>query len=290
MSFQAKLASEEFIVFTEMDTPKGINISDLVSNVRALKSRIDAVILPDMDNGVVHLSALAGGAILRQEGLEPFIHVYGRDRNRMALQGDLLAAHVLGINNLLVVSGEDMTHTDHPDAKPVDDLDENGLLSMIQTLNTGRDMAGFDLRGTPDFTAGCAIPSIADDAQLAIEVEAAKAKIDAGAKYLLLQPVFDIAYYTHIINVFKSLNVPVISSVYLLKNVGMARYISINDPNSRLSEDLISRIRKASDREAECIGIAGDMIRSLREVSQGIKISALGWEDRLPAILDSAGL
>jgi len=97
-------------------------------------------------------------------------------------------------------------------------------------------------------------------------------------------------FYTLMIEAFKSLNVPVIASVFLLKNVGMARYISINDPNSRLSEDVIRRIRKSKNREVECINIAGEMIRTIKEVSQGIKISALGWEDRLPVILDSAGL
>ncbi len=290
MGFQAKLASGEFILFAEMDTPKGVDISDLVTNVRSLKSRIDAVILPDMDNGVMHLSALAGGAIMKQEGMEPLIHVYGRDRNRMALQGDLLAAHVLGIHNVLVVSGEKMRHGDHPDAKVVDDVDEAQMLSMVQTLTQGRDLAGFELRGKPELTAGCMIAPIADEAQLKMEVELARQKIEAGAQYLILQPCFDLSFYTQVIDAFKPLNVPVIASVFLLKNVGMARYISINDPNSRLSEDLISRIRTAKDREAECIGIAGEMIRSLREVSQGIKISALGWEDRLPAILDSAGL
>ncbi|MCG8565207.1 MAG: methylenetetrahydrofolate reductase [Desulfobacterales bacterium] len=290
MSFQKKLASGEFILFAEMDTPKGVNISDLVTHVRSLKSRIDAVILPDMDNGVMHLSALAGGAIMKQEGMDPVIHVYGRDKNRMALQGDLLAAHVLGIHDVLVVTGEEMIQSDHPDTQVVDDLDEPQILSMIQTLNQGRDLAGFDLRGVPEINSGCAVASIADEAQLKTEVELARQKIEAGAQYLVLPPCFDLSFYAQMIDAFKPLDVPVIASVFLLKNVGMARYISINDPNSRLSEDLISRIRTAKDREAECIGIAGEMIRSLREVSQGIKISALGWEDRLPAILDSAGL
>lgn len=290
MGFQAKLASGEFVLFAEMDTPKGVNISDLVTNVRSLKSRIDAVILPDMDNGVVHLSALAGGAIMKQEGFEPLIHVYGRDRNRLALQGDILAAHVLGIHNVLVVSGEEMIQCDHPDAKAVDDLNEAQILSMIQTLNKGRDLAGFDLRGNPDVTAGCAIAPIADADALEKAVESARLNIEAGAQYLVLPPCFDLSFYTQMISAFKPLNVPVIASVLLLKSVGMARYIAINDPNSRLSEDVIKRIRSARDREAECISLAGEMIRSLREVSQGIKISALGWEDRLPAILDSAGL
>jgi methylenetetrahydrofolate reductase (NADPH) len=290
MSFQAKLSSGEFVVLAEMNTPKGIDISDLITNLRYLKSRIDAIAIPDMDNGVMHMSALGGGALVSQQGVEPLIHIYGRDRNRMALQGDLLAAHVLGIHNLLVLQGEDMVNGDHQDAAVVNDLDETALLQMIGSLIRGTDMAGFELKGTPEFTIGCAIPAIADDAQLKREVAAALKKVDAGAQYILLPPVFDITFYTQMIDAFKSLNVPVIASVFLLKNVGMARYISINDPNSRLSEDIIRRIRQAKDRENECIGIAGEMIRSLKGVAQGIKISALGWEDRLPAILDSAGL
>ncbi len=290
MSFQAKLSSGGFAVLAEMHTPKGVDISELISNVRYLKSRVDGIVIPDMDNGVMHMSALAGGALLRQQGIDPLIHVYGRDRNRMALQGDLLAAHVLGIHNLLVVQGEDMINGDHQDATLVDDLDEIGLLEMIQSLTQGQDLAGFELKGNPELIAGCAIPPIADDAQLKKEVESARGKVDAGAKYIMLPAVFDPDFYTLMIAVFKSLNVPVIASVFLLKNVGMARYISINDPNSRLSEDVIRRIRKSKNREVECINIAGEMIRTIKEVSQGIKISALGWEDRLPVILDSAGL
>ena len=290
MSFQAKLTSGEFVVLAEMDTPKGVDISDLVTNVRYLKSRVDAVVIPDLDNGVMHLGALAGGAVMRQQGMDPLIHVCGRDKNRMALQGDLLAAHVLGIHNIMVVKAEEMINGDHPDAKTVNDLDELGILGMIQSLISGTDLAGFELRGKPQFTPGIAVPPIADDTQLDQAVADARQKVAAGACYIVLQPVFDLAFYTQVIQAFIPLNVPVIPSVFLLKNVGMARYISINDPSSRLSEDQIRRIRKAKDRDNECIAIAGEMIRSLKGISQGIKISALGWEDRLPAILDSAGL
>lgn len=290
MSFQAKLTSGEFVVLAEMDTPKGVDISDLVTNVRYLKSRVDAVVIPDLDNGVMHLGALAGGSIMRQQGMEPLIHVCGRDKNRMALQGDLLSAHVLGIHNIMVVKAEEMINGDHPDARTVDDLDETGILSMIKSLTSGTDMAGFELRGKPVLTPGIAVPPIADTEQLKRQTAAAGEKVAAGARYIVLQPVFDLTFYTQIIEAFTSLNVPVIPSVFLLKNVGMARYISINDTGSRLSEDLIRRIRKAKDRDTECIAIAGEMIRALKGMSQGIKISALGWEDRLPAILDSAGL
>jgi 5,10-methylenetetrahydrofolate reductase len=290
MSFKAKLTSGERVILAEMDTPKGVDISNMISHARFLKSRVDAVVLPDLDTGVMHLNALAGGAIMTQQGIEPVIHVYGRDKNRMALQGDLLAAHVLGIHNLMVVQGEEMINGDHPDSKIVDDVDELGILNMIQTLMAGTDLAGFELHGRPEFTCGIAAPPIADDNQLKQAVTDAGQKVTAGAGYIVLQPVFDLDFYKQVISAFSSLNVPVIASVFLLKNVGMARYISINDPSFRLSEDVIRRIRKARDRDTECVAIAGEMIRSLKEISQGIKISALGWEDKLPAILDSAGL
>lgn len=290
MSFQEKLASGDFAVLAEMNPPKGIDISSLITHATHLKSRIDAVVIPDMDTGVMQMSALACGSLMKQQGIEPLIHVYGRDRNRMALQGDLLAAHVLGIHNFLVVKGEEMAFGDHPEAKVVDDLDENNLISMIQTLAQGKDLAGFDLKGRPNLAAGCMAGPIADESAIDAQVQATQKHVDAGAGFVMLPPVFDTAFYAKIIEGFSSLKVPVIPSVFLLKNVGMARYISINDPNSRLSEDLIRRIRQASDREAECIAIAGEMIQSLKPLSQGVKISALGWEDRLPAILDSAGL
>lgn len=290
MSFQEKLSSGDFAVLAEMNPPKGIDISDLITHARHLKSRIDAVVIPDMDTGVMQMSALACGSLMQQQGIDPMIHVYGRDRNRMALQGDLLAAHVLGIHNFLVVQGEEMINGDHPEATVVDDLDEAAILSMIGSLAKGKDLAGFDLKGIPNLACGCTAACVADEAQLEKEVEATRKKVEAGAGFILLPPVFDTAFYSKIITAFSSLNVPVIASVFLLKNVGMARYISINDPNSRLSEDVIRRIRKSSDREAECLSIAGEMTRALKEVSQGVKISALGWEDRLPAILDSADL
>ena len=290
MNFQTKLLKKEFVVLTEMNTPKGVDISELVTNVRYLKSRIDAVVIPDLDDGVMHMNALAGGMIIRQQGLEPMIHVYGRDRNRMALQGDMLAAHVLGIHNLLVVKGESIAHGDHPDAKLVDDLNEMALLNMIHSLSKGTDLAGFELKGKPDFFPGCQVQPIQNDDHLEEEIKAAKEKIDAGAQYIMVPPIFDIPAYIQTLNAFKTLNVPVIATVFLLKNVGMARYISINDPGAKLPEPLISRIRKSKERETECIQIAGEMIKALKNEIAGIKISTTGWEDRLPAILDCAGL
>lgn len=290
MSFKAKLQKGEFVIIAEMNTPKGVDISELVTNARHLKSRIDAVVIPDMDNGVMHMSALAGGVLMQRQGLETLIHIYGRDRNQMALQGDLLSAHVLGLHNLLIVQGEEISNGDHPKAVPVNDLDESGLFAMVKGLQNGTDMSGFDLKGSPDFFTGCTIAPCKDDDTLEKEIEKVKHKIQAGAQFIIIPPVFDFDFYSKMIKKLKPLQVPVIATVFLLKNVGMARYMAINDPCARISEDIITRIRKASDREAECITIAGEMIAKLKEQTQGVKISALGWEHRLPAIIDSAGL
>ncbi|MFW6011924.1 MAG: methylenetetrahydrofolate reductase [Desulfosalsimonas sp.] len=290
MNLKKKLSAAEFVVLAEVNTPKGVDISELVTNARRIKGRVDGVVIPDMDNGVMRMSALGGGALMRREGLETVMHVYGRDKNRMALQGDVLAAYVMGIQHLVVAPAEPMAHGDHREAKTVEDLDETGILEMIRSLCEGVDLAGFELKGAPDFTVGCVMSPVADEQQLAGEVENLRARVEAGAQYIITPAVFDLSEYEKIADALKPLGVPVIATVFLLKNVGMARYMSIHEPGCRISEDLIRRIRKAPDREAECIRIAGEAVSELKKMVQGVKITTLGWEHRLPNILDSAGL
>jgi methylenetetrahydrofolate reductase (NADPH) len=285
MSFRKRLSAGEFVVLAEMHTPKGVNISKMVMDSRRIKGRVDAVIIPDMDNGVMKMSALAGGVLMHQQGMEAIMHVYVRDRNSLALQGDLLAAHVLGIQNLIVVNSEDMAVGDHREAHPVNELDEVGLLATIRTLQGGKDLAGFELDGRPDFTTGCAIDTYKDD-----ELELAEKKVAAGAKFVVTPPVFDLDLFAAFMEKAKTLGVPVIPTVFLIKSVAIARYIANSEPDARLSEDLIKRIRKASDREMEGIKIAGETVAALRGVAQGVKIQTLGWEHRLASILDVAGL
>ncbi|MBT8339204.1 MAG: 5,10-methylenetetrahydrofolate reductase [Desulfatitalea sp.] len=290
MSFQKRLASGEFVVLAEMNTPKGVDISQLITNARRIKGRVDAVVVPDMDNGVMRMSALAGGVLMQQQGIEAIVHTYGRDRNRMALQGDILAAHVLGIQNLIVAKSEAMANGDHRDAVPVDDLDELGLLKAIESLEKGVDLAGFDLEGAPSFTTGAVVGSFADQAQMADEIALAKRKIEAGAQFLITPPVFDVQRFGAFLDQVKGLNVPVIATIFLIKSVGIARYMALNEPGAHISEALIGRIRKASDREGECLRIAGETISALKDKVAGVKIETQGWEHRLASILDHAGL
>jgi 5,10-methylenetetrahydrofolate reductase len=290
MSFQKRLQANEFVVLAEMHTPKGVNISRLVTDARRIKGRVDAIVVPDMDNGIMRMNALAGGVLMQQQGIEAIIHLYCRDRNRMALQGDILAAHVLGLENLVVVHSEEMSQGDHSEATTVADLDEVGLIKAIATLQSGKDLGGFDLDGIPSFFTGCSIAPYADDNQLADELTAAKAKIAAGARYLITPPVFDIDAFALFHEQVKPLGVPVIPTVFLIKSLAIAQYIANSEPGAKISDALIRRIRKSPDREKEGIKIAGETIAAMKGQCQGVLIQTLGWEHRLPEILDEAGL
>ena len=188
MSFQKRLRANEFVILAEMHTPKGVDISAFVNNTRRIKGRVDAVVIPDMDNGIMKMSALAGGSLVKQQGVEPVISMYCRDRNRMALQGDALAAYVLGIENIVVVHAEDMSQGDHSEGNAVEDFNEVELLAAIKSLNNGKDAAGFELEGLPDFTTGCTIAPYADTTALDAELEVTRKKIAAGASYVITQP------------------------------------------------------------------------------------------------------
>jgi 5,10-methylenetetrahydrofolate reductase len=290
MSLKDRLSSGKFVVLVEINTPKGVDISRIVTDARRIKGRVDAIVIPDMDNGVMRMSALGGGALIHQQGMESIIHVYGRDRNRMALQGDLLAAYVLGVRNLIVVHGEEMVNSDHKDTKPVYDLDEFDLLEAVRTLEGGTDLAGFDLDGRPDFMAGCTITPFADDVAMQKELELASKKVAAGARFVITPPVFDIEGFQSFLSSAGTLGVPIIPTVFLIKSVAIARYMATNEPGAHISEEMIKRIRKSPDREMEGVRIAGETIAALKELVGGVMIQTLGWEHRLPAILDTAGL
>lgn len=290
MSFQKRIAAQEFAVLAEIHTPKGINISRLVNDSRRLKGRIDGVVVPDMDNGIMRMSALAGGVLLQQQGIETIIHMYSRDRNRMALQGDALAAHVLGIQNIVVADSDDIADSDHSDAATVYDIDECQFIEALGTLQKGKDMSGFDLDGAPDFTIGTTLPAYTDAASMQSSIEMVKARVDAGASYVITPAIFDIKAASDLLGSLSGLNVPIIPRVFLLKSLAIAQYVANSEPGSGIGDNIIKRIRKSGDRELEGVKIAGETILALKEKVQGVIIQTLGWEHKLPEILDVANV
>lgn len=289
MAWADKLKSKDFVVAAEMETPKGVDISDFVANARQLKGRIDAVLVPDMSFAVMRLSALAGAVVLQEQGLESIIAFNCRDRNRLALQSDLLGAHVLGIRNVMAVEGEGVQMGDHLEAKPVHDLTTAGFLEAAGTLSQGQDLGGQDLQGRPKFCLGAYIAPWSDPVTLNLRLAEADQAAQKGAAFLVAPPVFDLEAFREFLDQAQDSGVPVIASVLLLKSVGMARYLNQNLPGSNISEEVIRRIRSASDRPAECVKIAAETVQALKSLCGGALLVTAGWEARLPEILQAAG-
>lgn len=289
MAWADKLKSGEFVVVAEMETPKGVDISNFVAHARHLKGRVDAALVPDMSFAVMRLSALVGATVLKEQGLEPIVQFNCRDRNRLALQSDLLGAQVLGLRNIMAVEGEGVQMGDHLNAKPVYDLSALEFLEAADGLCHGQDMAGQELLGRTKFCLGAHIERWGDPVGLSLRLAEAQAAVRKGAAFLVAPPVFDLEAFAVLARETRSLGVPVIASVLLLKSVGMARYMNQNLLGTNISEGTIKRIRTASDRPAECVKIAAETVRELQSLCGGVLLLTAGWESRLPEILEAAG-
>ena len=283
------LKSKDFTVVAEMETPKGVDISDFVESARRIKGRVDSVLVPDMGYAVMRMSALTGAMLLKQQGLEPVVQFSCRDRNRLALQGDLLAAHVMGLENVMAVKGQPVEMGDHSDCKPIWDLDVPGFLGAVVSLASGRDLGGRELKGIPSFCLGARIDSFADPSQAKVRLAEAAKAVEKGASFLVAPPVFDLTTFESFMKEAGSLGTPIIATVLLLKSVGMARYLNQNLPGINISEETVKRIRQAADRPAECVKIAGETVNGLKSLCQGALLVTMGWEDRLPGILEVSG-
>ncbi|MCL4502772.1 MAG: methylenetetrahydrofolate reductase [Deltaproteobacteria bacterium] len=290
MQLQKKLASGEFVVLAEMEPPKGTDVAAMVANAGSVKRQVDAFVIPEMSNAVMKMSSLGGALLLQSKGLETVMQCCCRDRNRLALQADLLAAQALGVPNIMAVSGEEITFGDHHEARAVNDLSLLQLLGAIQTMQTGRDLAGVDLQGAPRFFVGATVKIPASDAALLDEVAELDKKIAAGASFFITPPVYDVAPLAKFTGYLKGRNAAIIPTVLLLKSVGMARYIN-RHLEPKIPEEFITRIQKAPDRVRECVQIAAEIIIALKDKGfNGVNISTIGWEDKLPAILAAAKL
>ncbi|MFH1480207.1 MAG: methylenetetrahydrofolate reductase [Pseudomonadota bacterium] len=289
MPLQERIRSGRFVVLGEFEPPKGSDLSSLLKNANLIRGRIDALLVPEMANAVLKASSLGGCAVFQKEGIETVFQVCCRDRNRLALQADVLAASALGIRNIMAVAGEDIRYGDHPQARVVNDLDLIQLLEMIQKLKRGKDMAGIELRGTPPFCVGSVVDTGATGGLLEIELENLNRMIDLGVEYVVTNPIFDLRRFQQFIKRVDTKKIAVIPKVLLLKSAGMARYIDKNVKGITIPPELIRNIQKAPDKVKECIRIAGEAVSRIKEMGMaGVLISTVGWEDKIPQILDEA--
>lgn len=288
MSLKEKLEEGKFVILAEMETPKGVDISEMVSNATRVKGKVDAFVVPEMMNAVMKMSSLGGCMVLQSKGMETVMQTCCRDRNRLALQADMLAAQALGITNIMAVAGEDPAHGDHHRARAVHDVDLLELLEALQKLQSGRDMAGVELKGAPAFCVGSTVNAGASGGMLEIEIEELDKKTAAGAKFFITPPVFNLQTFERFQKRLGERSAKIVPTVMLLKSVGMARYIDRHFDNIHIPEETIMRIQRAPDKVRECTKIAAEILSGLREAGcAGALISTLGWEDKLPLILEA---
>jgi len=289
MQLKSKLEAGKFAVLVEMEPPKGVDVSRMVSSANRVKGEADAFVIPEMSNAVMRLSALGGAMVLQNKGMDTIMQVCCRDRNRIALQADLLAAYACGIRNIMAVTGEDTSFGDHHQAKAVYDIELLELLQAIQKLQQGRDMAGIELSGTPSFFVGSTVNASATGLALEMELEAVNQKIQAGTQFFITPPLFTLSSIEPFLKQSAHNKLNIIPTVLLLKSVGMARYIDRNMDYVHIPETLISRIQKAPDKIRECTDIAAEMVLTLKtEGFSGVLLSTIGWEDKLPQILEKS--
>ncbi len=287
MNLKRKFDAGEFAVLAEMEPPKGVDVSTMLSNAMRVKGEVDAFVIPEMSNAVMRMSALGGAMILQGKGMETVMQVNCRDRNRIALQADLLAAYGCGITNVMAVTGEDPSFGDHYQARSVYDIDLLELLNAVKGLQSGKDMAGIELSGSPRFLVGSTVDAGAKGKSPEVEIEEMNKKIEAGVQFFISPPLFDLSAIHPFMKRVDIQKTKIIPTVLLLKSLGMARYITRNVDNVFISDSLIDRIQKSPDKVRECTQIASEMVTSLKkEGFCGVNLATLGWEHKLPEILE----
>lgn len=288
MGFQESLAAGKFVITSEIGPPKGTHIQEMMADAELLRGRVDAINVTDLQSSVMRLGSLAVCHLLKEKELEPIFQVTCRDRNRLALQADLLSASVLGIRNVLALTGDYASLGDHPQSKPVFDLDSVNLLKVIKTLEGGTDMVGNALQGAPRFFPGAVVNPGGNPVEA--QIIKMEKKIKAGANFFQTQAVYDVGTFEKFMKRVSPFRVPVLAGIILLKSAGMARFMNKNVAGVFVPEPLIQKMAKAEDRVKTSIEIGAELIRDLKGMCQGVHIMPIGWESKVPALLDAARL
>ena len=280
----------EFVVTAEVGPPKGFHIEHMLEEAKTYLSGITAVNVTDNQSSVMRLGSLATCKALKDEGLTPIFQMTCRDRNRIALESDLLSAALFGIENLLLLTGDHTKLGDHPQAKPVFDLDSVSLIHAVKQLESGVDLGGNELVGEPPKFAKGAVVSPCSDS---VDVQLAKMerKVAAGAEYFQTQAVYEPEKFIQFMEKAKQFGKPVQLGIVIPKSVGMCRYMNANVAGIHVPEEMIEELK--ADKEKTKAGITGveiaaRVIKECRPYCQGVHIMAMGWESKVPELLRQA--
>ncbi len=291
MGFREALDSGKFLITAEIGPVKGTEIDGLLKDAGLIKGKVDAINVTDLQSSVMRLGSMAVCHLLKDLGIDPILQMTCRDRNRLALQSDLLSAWVLGIRNVLALTGDHPTLGDHPQAMPVFDLDSVSLLRVISRLNEGFDMVGNQLKGATDFFPGAVVNPGADtEAAFEMQIIKMEKKIEAGARFFQTQGIFDLDLFKRFMKRIEGFKTPVLGGVILLKSAGMARFMNKNVAGVFVPEPLIKEMEETKDKVKTSIEIAARLINGLKDICDGVHIMAIGMEDKVPVIMERAGL
>ncbi|MCQ1536221.1 methylenetetrahydrofolate reductase [Methanosarcina sp. KYL-1] len=285
-NFREKLNSSKFLITAEISPPKGVNVSVPLEDARQLKGIADAVNVTDNQCSIMHMSSLAFSKLLLDEGHEVIMQLTCRDRNRIGLQSDLLGAYALGIRNICVMTGDFPSCGDHPGSKPVYDLDSVQLMELVRKLDSGIDFAGNMLDGGTSFCAG-AVSGI--DPEKTLQLIKLEKKVRCGADFIQTQAVYDVGMFEEFMESVNHLEVPVIAGLIPLKSLKMADYMNRNISGIHVPEEVMARMKGASDPLEEGLLIASETIRELMNLSRGVHIMPIGSHKNTPRLLSMAG-
>ncbi len=293
-----KLSRGEFVVTGEVGPPKGTNIEPALheADLYLKNDKITAANVTDLQTAVMRASSLVTCLKLKERGIEPILQMVCRDRNRLALQSELLSAAILGIENVLALTGDHVMMGDHKGAMPVYDLDSVGLLQAMALLEKGTDL-GRDakgnanvLDGVPKYFKGAVVAPCADDVEP--QILKLEAKVAAGAQFIQTQAVYDPKTFEAFIRRIEHLKVPVLLGIVVLKGAGMAKYMNRSVPGVFVPEPLVQELASAPKESVASVSvkIAGRLIREMKGMCQGAHLMTLGWDRHIPDILAEAQL
>jgi len=286
-----KIDAGDFVVTAELTLPKGTDLSEVFAKAESLNGWVDAVNLTESPRGRMTIAPSAVARLLLDRNVESIVQMTARDRNRIAIQADLLGAAVLGVRNFVFMGGDPPAAGDHPDAKPVFDLTASQMAAAARELTLGRDMSGKALRGVPQLFIGATVnPSAAD---LQAEVANTHRKIDAGVQFLQTQALYDAATLERFLDAAKPDGVAIVAGIIPLKSAKMAAWLNEKVRGVQVPQALLQEMEQARGTAAELeagIEIAARTIRDVARLCGGVHIMALGWEAHIPAILRRGGV
>ncbi|MFC1915124.1 methylenetetrahydrofolate reductase [Chloroflexota bacterium] len=290
--FRDALNSGKFVVTSEVAPPKGTNLEKMLHHIELLKDRVDAINVTDHQSSMMRFPSLGGCLAIKEHSGEPILQMTCRDRNRLALQAELLLAYTRGINNVLCLTGDAVPVGDHKEAKGVFDFDSVQLLRAVRSMESGKDMGGNSLEGSVEFCAGAIVTPEAQP----IEPQLIKfeKKVEAGAEFFQTQAIYDLENFGKFMQYARKFPVKILAGIVLLSSARMAKYMNENVPGIFVPQTLIDEIADVSKEEmlAKGIEIAGRMIAALKKdaICDGVHIMAIGREEAVLDILAAAGL